>query len=107
MEVDVAMLMEHKLNTSHTKVMGKLYKGARTIFNTGTFTLTVTSTPVPAASMYKPRGVLTMTVGDNKGRILENGQDPLGRWTYTKYQCNTGPPITMIATYHVVNVDPR
>ena len=107
MEVDVAMLMEHKLDTSQPSVMKRLLDGGRQVFNTGAFTITATSTPIPAASMFKPGGTLSLTMGDTKGRILENGQDPLGRWVYTKFRRNTGPPITVIATYQVVDVDPR
>ena len=103
--MDVAMLMEHKLDTSQPSVMKRLYDGGRQVFNTGAFT--INATPIPAASMFKPGGTLSLTMGDTKGRILENGQDPLGRWVYTKFRRNTGPPITVIATYQVVDVDPR
>ena len=73
----------------------------------GTFTINPTSTPIESPTMFKPGGVLSLTHGDVKGRILHSGQDPLGRWVYTKYRRNTGPPITIIATYQVVDVDPR
>ena len=106
MEVDVALLMEHKLDTSQPKVIKRLYNDAHKIFGLGTFNINPTLTPMVSATIFKPGGVLSVTQGNIKGRILESGKDPLGRWVYTKYQCNTGPPITIIATHQVVDVDP-
>ena len=57
--------------------------------------------------MYKPGGILSLTQGGLKGRILESGSDHLGRWAYTKYRRNIGPPITVIVTYQVVDTDPK
>ena len=107
MEVDIALFMEHKLNTSQPKVMQQLYADARNIFGLGTFTINATSTPIPSPTTYKPGGVLSLTTGDIKGRVLESGQDPFGCWVFTKLRRNTGPPITIVATYQVVEVDPR
>ena len=45
--------------------------------------------------------------GGLKGRILESGRDPIGRWVYTKLRRNNGPPVTVIATYQVVETTPH
>ena len=107
MEVNVALLTEHKLDTTQPKVMKRLYDDARKVLGMGTFTINASSTPITSATMFKPGGVLSMAIGDIKGRILESGNDPLGRWVYTKFRRSTGPPITIIMTYQVVDVDPR
>ena len=69
--------------------------------------MTVASTPVESPTMHKPGGVLSLETGSIKGRVLETGTNYLGRWAFTKLHRNTGPPLNIIITYQVVNVDPR
>ena len=107
MEVDMALIAEHKLDTNQPRVLKKLHDEARKILGLGSFTITATSTPTMSPIKYKPGGVLSLTIGSLKGRILTSGADPLGRWTYTTLRRNSGPPITVIATYQVVKVDPK
>ena len=107
MEIDVALIAEHKLDTTQPRVTKKLYDEARKVFGNGTYSVNATSTPIEAPGMYKPGGVLSLVNGGIKGRILESGTDPLGRWVFTKFRRNMGPPLTIIATYQVVDVDPK
>ena len=57
--------------------------------------------------MFKPGGVLTLTIGGLKGRILTSEQDPYRRWVSTTFRRSSGPPIPIIVTYQVVDVDPQ
>ena len=107
MEVDVAMLAEHKLDTQQPKVLSRLYSDSRKIFGADTFAINATSTSIRAQTPHKPGGVMTLLTGDIKGRVLENGHDPHGRWVYTKLRRATGPPITVITTYQVIDTNPK
>ena len=106
MEVDVALFAEHKLDTTQPRALGKLYDAARQVFGLGLFAINATSTPIESPTMYNPGVVMPLTHGNILGRILNSGQDPLGCWTYTTFRRSTGPPLTVIATYQVVEVDP-
>ena len=106
MEVDIALLAEHKLDTSQPQTNKYLFEGARKIFGLGSFTITATSTPIRSPTLHKPGGILSIIHGSIKGRILESGHDIFGCWVFTKLRCNTGPPLIIITTYQVVQVDP-
>ena len=107
MEVDIALLAEHKLDTTQPRVTSKLHDTARRIFGAGTFSIQATSTAVESPTMYKPGGILSMVNGGVKGRVLASAKDPYGRWTSITLRRTGGPPLTIIVTYQVVNVDPR
>ena len=72
----------------------------------GSYSITATSTPIDAGTLYKPGGVLLLVHGGLKGKILSSGNNHLGQWSYITFRCNTGPPLTVIVTYQVVDVDP-
>ena len=80
MEVDIALIAEHKLDTTQPRVLKKLYDQARAVLGLGSFTINATSTPITSPTMYKPGGVLSLIHGGIKGRIIRSGTDPLGRW---------------------------
>ena len=107
MEVDLALLAEHKLDTHQPRVNQKLQDTARAVFGLGAFSIMAASTPVESPTMYKPGGVLSLINGNIKGRMLSTGKDPLGRWVYLSLRRNTGPPLTIVTTYQVVDVHPR
>ena len=107
MQVDMGLLVEHKLDTTQPRVMKRLHDDIKPVLNPGTFSINATSSQVQAQSMFKPGGVLSLTNGGLKGRILESGKDIHGRWVYSKFRRNTGPPVTVIATYQVVDKSPQ
>ena len=57
--------------------------------------------------MYNPGGVLSLVHGGIKGRVLSTTHDMYGQWTATTFRRNCGPPLTIIVTYQVVDVDPQ
>ena len=107
MQVDLALFVEHKLDSTQARVIKRLHDDTQKVFSPGTYSLTATSTPIQAQSMYKPGGALALTQGGLKGRLLASGSDYLGRWIYLTLRRNIGPPVTVITTYQVVDTDPR
>ena len=107
MEVDIALLAKHKLDTNQPWVNQKLRDMARAVFGLGSFSIMAATTPVESPTMYKPGGVLSLINGNVKGRMLSADKDPLGGWVYTSLGQNTGPPLTIVTTYQVVDVNPR
>ena len=106
-EVNIALVGEHKLDTTQPWVMKKLNNQARAIFGLGSFSLNVVSTTIESPTMYKPGGILSLVQGGMKGRILKSSSDPLRRWAFTSFWQNMGPPLTVIVTYQVVDIDPK
>ena len=80
MQVDLAMLVEHKLDTTQHRVIKRFHEDTQKVFEPGTYCLQLASSPIQAQSMYKPGGILSLTQGGLKGHILESGKDHLGRW---------------------------
>ena len=107
LEVNIALFAEHKLDTTQPCVLKRLYEDPQKIFELGSFTINATSTPIQSPTMYKPGGVISLVHSGIKGRILTSGCDALGRWAYTTFRRNIGPPLTIIVTYQVVDVDPK
>ena len=106
MEVDIALLAKHKLDTNQPWVNQKLRDMARAVFGLGSFSIMAATTPVESPTMYKPGGVLSLINGNVKGRMLSADKDPLGRWVYTSLRQNTGPLLTIVTTYQVIDVNP-
>ena len=104
---DNTLFAKHKLDTNQPRVTKRLHDTARKILGLGSYDLLTGTTPVPSRTTFKPGGVLALACGPVRGRIMERGTDPLGRWIYLKLRRNTGPPITVIVTYQVVDVDPH
>jgi len=107
MEVDVALVCEHKLDTRQGHVLNALYKGAQSVFGMGTFTLKAATTEGNTAYSRKPGGVLGMIMGPAKGRFLESIEDELGRWICIKLQRKNLPALSIICPYQVVDVNPE
>ena len=107
MEVDIALLAEHKLDTTQPRVMNRLYDEAQKTLGRGCFSINAASTEIASPTMYKPGGVLSLVTGGVKGRILKADRDPYGRWVSTTYHRNSGPPVTIIVTSQVIAVDPQ
>ena len=78
MEVNIALLAEHKLDTGQPKVMHKLYEEARKTFGLSSFTINAASTEIESPTMYKPGGVLSLVTGGVKGRTLTSELDHYG-----------------------------
>ena len=106
LDLDISLWAEHNLDTQKPWVQNQLHTTACKRLGLGSYDLQTATPPVSSLNAYKPGGVLSLIHGPIQGRILERGQDPLGRWVYTKLRRNSGPSITIIVTYQVVNVDP-
>ena len=49
---------------------------------------------------------MAMVIGPSKGRILSTYKDPARRWVSLSFKRTQMSPVTVISTYHVVDVDP-
>ena len=106
LDLDISLWAEHNLDSRKPWVNDTLHTTARKHFGLGSYDIQTVSTPVNSHSSYKPGGVMSFIQGPTRGRILERGQDPLGRWVYIKLRRNQGPPLVIIVTYQVVHTDP-
>jgi hypothetical protein len=70
MEVDVGLVCEHKLDTTHFGVNKGLREGATRIFGTGCTKLVAGSTNRVHGKHFKPGGVLATTIGAVTGRVM-------------------------------------
>ena len=77
-EVSIALLAEHKLDTTQPRVMLRLYKEAQKTFGLGAFLINTASTDIPSPTVHKPGGVLSLVNGGIKGRVLRTDQDHWG-----------------------------
>ena len=108
MEVEIGMITEHKLDTTKELVQKKLVADAtRVLGKRHLFEVNANSTPVEAAKWHKPGGVLSLISGKMKGSIIEQFQDPYGRWVSTTMQRRNRTPLTLITTYQVVKQNPK
>jgi hypothetical protein len=106
MEIDIGLFAETKLDTNQPAAMKRLHDTARNVFGQGCYKMEATTTPVPSAGLYKPGGIMALTIGDTIGRIFQGGRDELGRWCHLTYRRSNGPPITIITTYQVCDTEP-
>jgi hypothetical protein len=106
MEVDIAMACEHKLDTNFSGVMSGLQAGADRHMGRGTTRIIAGSTQADHQSQYKPGGTLIVTIGPVSGRVMKKTVDKAGRWTAVTLRRHQAPPLTIICTYQVVDVDP-
>ena len=107
MEVDVMFLPETQLDTTNTKVRSKVYNHCRRIFGQGNYQAVMAASPQEYAGFYKPGGVMGVTIGKTKGRIIETGTDQMGRWVYFTFSGKGNRVITMIGTYQVCQENAR
>ena len=56
MEIDTALIAEHKLDTNQSRVTKKLKDQAKETFGIGSFTINATSTSIASPTVYKPGG---------------------------------------------------
>ena len=107
MEVDIALACEHKVDTTHGSNSATMHQQATQILGHGSFKLEAASTPTTGRRFdVKLGGTLAMVIGNTKGRILSTHIDPAGRWVALSLKRMQLPPITVISTYQVVDVDP-
>ena len=107
MEVDIALACEHKIDTTHTSNLSTMHQQATQILGQGSFKLQVASTPTTGRKFdSKLGGTMAMAIGNSKGRIISTHADEAGRWVSMTLKRTQLPPVTVITTYQVVDVDP-
>ena len=107
MDVDHAMFAETQWDTTKTSVQAAAHDQTRKVFGYMQYKLETTSSAIEAKGMWKPGGVMALTVGNLKGRVVDSGVDPMGRWVFTKFNCAEGRINTIICTYQVCKGHPK
>jgi hypothetical protein len=107
MEVDIGLVCEHKLDTTYKGVISSLREGAERHLGKGTVRLLAGSTPTEHQRQYKPGGTLIAAIGPTSGRVMKYHTDIAGRWTSITLRRKQAPPLTIICTYQVVDVNPK
>ena len=108
MEVDIALACEHKIDTNHGSNLSVMQQQATQQLGQSTFTLVAASTPTTGRRFdSKSEGTLAMVIGPSKDCLLSQHLDAAGRWVSISFKRTNMPPITIISTYQVVDVDPK
>ena len=99
MEVDCLGLSE--INTDTTKFEANKILHDQLHRNFHHYSMAASSSSIPAATLFKPGGTLSMVHNDLVGRVKSKGADPLGRWSYLKLQGKSNKIVTFITAYQV------
>jgi hypothetical protein len=65
----------------------------------GHYKLQMSSSSIPAATLYKPGGTLLMARGDCVARVIEGGNNELGRWSYLQMVARDNRVVSIITVY--------
>ena len=107
MDVDHAMFAETQWDTTKPSVHSITHAHTRQVLGYMQYKLEAASSAIEAKGMWKPGGVMALTIGNLKGRVVDSGGDPMGRWVYTKFNCSQGKTNTIICTYQVCPGHPK
>ena len=99
-QIDVSCVSETNLDSLNYKVKEILEACAGKQFERKV-RLTNSSSAVKAQNYYKPGGTMTMTVRNYAGRVLKQGTDALGRWSYQYFRCKDNRCLVIITAYQV------
>ena len=99
MKCDHLVLPETKLDTYNRRVKSQVHNHCRRICGLGEYRLVTAASPIEFKTSFKPGGILAVTMGHLRGRVLETGSDKLGRWVYTKFSGSGDSNITVIGVY--------
>ena len=107
MEVDIAMACKHKIDMNQGSNLATMHQQASQILGQGAFRFKAASTPTTGHRFdIKSGGTMSMVIGNSKGRVLSTFTDEAGWWESVTLNQTQLPPLTLISTYQVVDVDP-
>jgi hypothetical protein len=64
----------------------------------------MSSSSIPAATLYKPGGTLLMARGNCVARVIEGDDDKLGRWSYLWLAARDNRVVSIITVYQPCDV---
>ena len=97
--VDHASFAEINSNVALFEVRRLLYETTKREFAHSVLSTSISATP--CSRVFKPGGVMSLVQDDLVSRLLEKGNDPLGRWSFCKYSGTNGKIISVITIYQV------
>ena len=100
-QVDTWCIYETKLDTTQHTVRNKLHDTIRKHTEHSRIVFGSSSISTARGRAYKPGGTLEVTQGRTTGRVVKQGQDPMGRWTYQVFSCRGHRTLTVITAYQV------
>ena len=100
MEAGVFSLNEHTLNTAKPTVMKKLWESSRRIDPYAKLSV-ASCTKDKSDSTWKPGGTLLGVAGRWASRVMNQGSDPLGRWSWMELRGKAGMVLRVYSAYRV------
>jgi hypothetical protein len=98
-EIDLIGLSEHNLDTHKPKVKSIIYDTCRNIYNHSK--VAFSSSSIPSNTQFKPGGTMLIAQGNLTSRILQQGADSFGRWSYFVLSGKHGRNIVIMSVYQV------
>ena len=99
-QANVVGLVELNLDVYKPEVKNTLYKKMKK-YDKHAKISTASSKESYTDSPYKPGGTAVMSRGNWSGRVIESGQDSLGRWTFQVMEGRQNKKIMFISFYRV------
>jgi hypothetical protein len=99
MEADIVGLAETNIDDTKFEVNNILHTVMKRNFEH--YSMITSSSSIPAATLFKPGGTMSLVHADVVGRISTTGSDHLGRWSFHKLIGKAGKIITVITAYQV------
>lgn len=99
-QADITGITEHNVDATKHYVNHLLFDNLRRKLKVRS-KMTVGTTPITSANVYKPGGTLTISSGNITSRHVESGSDALGRWTYQTFSCGHQGSFTVVTAYQV------
>ena len=101
LEVDTWCTFELNLDTLKPRVRDIMQTTIRKHFDHSKMTTSTSSISLNRRSNFKPGGTLIATQGHTCGRVIHQGRDNLGRWSYQVLSCKNRRTLTIVSAYQV------
>jgi hypothetical protein len=103
MQADIVAGTEHNLDARKYYIHNICFKTCMKNRNVGHHKLQMSSTPIVAATLYKPGGTLLLARGNCVAQIIEGGDDNMGCWSYTRMAVHGNCVVSIITVYQPCN----
>ena len=100
MQVGIAEFSEVNLDMNKEKVKYEVITKIKNFDKNSTISMSTSKSSINT-SKYKRGGTLTIARGNWAGRVIQKGQDTLGRWSYITLLGKGGKKLKIITTYRV------
>jgi hypothetical protein len=104
MQADMIAGTEHNLDARKYYVRKVCYETCMKNRQVGHYKLQMSSTSIEAATLYKPGGTLLLARGNSVARIIEGGDDDMGRWSFIRMAARGNRVVSIITAYQPCDV---